>query len=104
MKQEKILILSEGNKISGPNTWKNGLIATLLKHDYRIQELNTASYRSIIKLEKILDSDIIHAYHISGSTILFLLGAKAFGIKSVFTLHGNYYKEASSKKGIKKIL
>jgi glycosyltransferase involved in cell wall biosynthesis len=101
---KKILFLTEGQKISGPATWATGLINHLRKKGYPVTEINALSFLSLLQIFRTSNYDVIHAYHISGTTLLFLTYAKLIGRKIIFTLHGNYFEEFKSKKGLKKLL
>jgi glycosyltransferase involved in cell wall biosynthesis len=99
-----VLILTEGNKVSGPATWEKGLSKNLRKNDWNVAEINSASLKSFFDLPKIFSSIAVHGYHANGTTVLFFIMMRARGKPAIYSLHGIYTEERDSKKGIKKLL
>ena len=100
----RILFLTQGEKRSGPGTWKNGLAVYLLKNSHQVIEVNTASIKSFTKLRTLLNADVVHGYHARGTTVLFLGIARLIGKKTIYTVHGRLVEEKVTKKGLKKIV
>ncbi len=99
----KILIPTLGNKIAGPEVWKEMLIENL-KDKHEIIQFNSLKTSEVIKgLYYVLGTDIIHSYNQSVGTILTLFLSKIFGKRIIHTVHGNYYEEQENKKGLKRI-
>jgi glycosyltransferase involved in cell wall biosynthesis len=101
---EKIIFLAEGNKISGPNTWKNGLIAHIRKTGTDAEEIDALNFKSLSKIPKLLHARTLHSYSINGLNMLFMILAKLLNRKIVFTVHGDVFAEKQSKKGLKRLL
>ena len=98
-----ILFIVGKEHISGPQVWKNGLINALKKKKHTVIEIGTSDI-SNIKINE-LKYDIIHTYSQSALDVLTSFTFKAFNnVSHVHTIHGDYFKEIKSKKGIKKIL
>jgi glycosyltransferase involved in cell wall biosynthesis len=99
----KILFLSLGQKLSGPNTWKNGLIEELRLGGNEVLEIDTTNISSVSKISSLGRYEVIHSYHISPSTMIYMLLGTFWQKKIIFTVHGNIFAEDKSKHGLRKL-
>lgn len=100
---KKILILSLGDKRSGPTTWKNGLVDSLKKKGWIVNEIDTSSLTSLKSIFNVMENSVVHTFHTSPSAMVFLVLSKILNKRIIFTVHGNVFAEKKSKKGIKRI-
>jgi glycosyltransferase involved in cell wall biosynthesis len=99
-----ILFLTQGEKISGPESWRIALSKYFTNKGYQVTQVNSAPIRSVFELLKLKNIDIIHAYHARGSTVFFLIFAKLFNKKTIYTVHGHLVYEKVTKQGIKRLI
>lgn len=101
----RIAILSINRKRrTGLETWKNNLIE-FLKEKNEVRDVYTNEPSSFFRnLFFCIRCDLVQSYSQTPGTILILLLRKLLNKKLVHTIHGDYYQEKNSKKGIKRIL
>lgn len=95
----KILIISEGKKVSGPTTWKEGLISHLRQAGMEAEEVPAKGVRSLFSLFKVKKATVVHGYHVSGTAILYLMLARLLEKRIVFTVHGNFLAQYEDQAG-----
>jgi glycosyltransferase involved in cell wall biosynthesis len=100
---KSVLILSLGDKASGPTTWKNGLKEILFRKGVAALEVNSTSLSSLGKISLLFKTRTVHAFHVSPASLIYMLLAKVFGKKVIFTVHGDIFSEDVSKTGLKKV-
>jgi glycosyltransferase involved in cell wall biosynthesis len=96
----RILFTINPRKRTGPEVWREELTSQLRKRHF----IHTSKFSQILKLPyEIYKADVVHTYDPFPHTVIALSLAKLFHKRSVHTVHGDYFAEKNSKRGLKRI-